>query len=832
MSQSDRIRIPESSRTAGWPTSQITRRRLGTTAALGLTAVLTAAIGGTAGTALWISANGLRAHAKDAGRRAAVTAATSFATLAEPSAANIARTLDIVLHDHLQAQAAATALLVETAESAGHDARYIEDALRQIAWRSPIRRIDVSAADGASYSTEAVPLAPAALEPAFAPLTAAPATGRTAAAAATETPDGLTKAAAAQPLHRPAAVRIEQQLDSLSAARAYGGADDRTAQDLAGQQATAIARLITHAVELAEDAGWTAGRIEDRLDALARNTAIEHVAAAAADGAVVYQGGGTTDGADEQVAAALSAGEDGAVALEGRYDGRQRWLTRAAAARANGRLTATVVVATRTGEGTLVESAWQTEANRLAAVEGVAGVWIAEIAAVADGGPGATRLAAAAPGPGQSATAETDAWSRWDRPRREIAERAAGLSAATAASTIELLSTAGATLLSAAPIGRADGAHAVAVVIESRADEVVGRMRREAGTGLAAAAALIAVLAAMTTWAARRWLTRPVETLAEAARHLQAGERPPEATTARLQLRRDEIGGLARSFGLMTERVLARHEELTALVADKTRWLQEANGRLTETQQRIATEMGLARTVQEALVPQGSQTAGNLTLCSRMTPARELGGDFINVDRRPGGTGQAEKLFVAVCDVSGKGVAAALFMAVAQSAIAAAAGRHDDVREIAGEANRALSAQNPLGMFVTGVIALIDTATGRLEYVIAGHEPPLAVRPGGPLRRLARSDNIPLGLEADEQYDRFEYEMAPGETVAAYTDGITDACNADEELFGEPRLQELLADSAGEAPERMLQQLWTAIDLFSGRMAATDDKTCTLIRHR
>ena len=305
-------------------------RRLGTTAALGLTSVLTAAIGGTTAGALWVSVNALRIQAEESGRQAAVTAATSFTTLAEPSAANIVRTLDIVLHDHLQAQAAATALLVEAAESAGHGAGYIQDALAQIAFRSPIRRIDVTAAVGPSYSSETAPLEHTELEPAFAPLATMPATGRTAAAAATQTATGLAKAAAAQPMHRPAAVRIEQQLDSLSAAQAYGGADDRTARDLADQQATAIARLTTHAIELAEDAGWGSSRIEERLQALVRGTAIDYIAAAETDGAVVYEAGETTAVGNEDTQAALSTDSDGAVALEGRYDSRRRWLTSAA----------------------------------------------------------------------------------------------------------------------------------------------------------------------------------------------------------------------------------------------------------------------------------------------------------------------------------------------------------------------------------------------------------------------------------------------------------------------------------------------------------------------
>ena len=232
--------------------------------------------------------------------------------------------------------------------------------------------------------------------------------------------------------------------------------------------------------------------------------------------------------------------------------------------------------------------------------------------------------------------------------------------------------------------------------------------------------------------------------MADAARHLQAGERPPEDLTARLQLRTDELGGLARSFSLMTDHVLARHEELTALVADKTRWLQEANGKLTETQQRIEAEIGLAKTVQQALVPQGSDTVGNLTLCSRMTPARQLGGDFINIHRHPGGPRlgrQAVRRHLRCLrqgsrrrPVHGRGPERHR-------------GRGRQARRLARdlrEANRTLCEANPLGMFVTGVIAMIDTTTGRLEYVCAGHEPPLGRRPGKQLSRLGGTDNIPL----------------------------------------------------------------------------------------
>ena len=237
---------------------------LGTRAAASVIAILCAAIGGTAAGSWWISSNGLRGQAEAGGRQAAATAATAFATLAEPSAANVARTLDVVLDDQLRAQAAATALLIEAAEASGQSTDYIEDALRQIAIRSPIERIDVSASEGEVYTTARRGHTLEDLEPEFQAL-AGGSDGSTAVRAARETAGGITKAAAAQTLHRNAVVRIEQALDPEAAARTYGGQDDGFARRIAERQAAAIASLATHAIELAEDAGWGRGQIEVRL---------------------------------------------------------------------------------------------------------------------------------------------------------------------------------------------------------------------------------------------------------------------------------------------------------------------------------------------------------------------------------------------------------------------------------------------------------------------------------------------------------------------------------------------------------------------------------------
>ena len=800
--------------------------RLGTKAALAVTAVLATAIGLATACGLWISTNGLRAQAEQSGRQAALTAASGFTTLEAVSAANIARTLDVVLDDQLRALAGATALLVEAAESAGHPPAYIEDALRQIAYRSAILRMDVSAGERQSYSTAARPLRTEELEQAFQVLATADPEGRTLAAPAQQTPDGLTKAAAAQTMHRRLAVRVEQVLDDEGAKRTYGQTGNRAAQELAEQQAAGIALLLSHAIELAEDAGWGGRRIRERLEAMVRNTTVERIEALGAGGSAVYEAGGAEAGAPGRSAADLEklevlrkAQQTMSRALDGRYDRQRRWIAAAGASRGRGRLAAIVELATRAGRGSLVESAWQAEADRLAQVSGITGVWVA---VVDDDG---IRLAAAAPRPGQGAEGSQDAWSRWNDRLAGTARSSAGERRPRSRAAITLLDDETASVLSAAPTGGRQGP-AVVVVVENRADEVVRQMRREVGIGLGAAVGLMAVMALATTWAVRRWLTTPVVAVAEGAQSLAEGRRPA-GLAGSIRHRGDEIGTLGRSFEQMTEQVLARHDELQARVAARTRWLRSSNEQLTLAQERMQQDVSLAKVVQTALVPTGTQRVGTLELCARMTPAKDLGGDFVIVQKR-----ESDELLVAVCDVSGKGVAAALFMASAQGVLSAAARQHDGVCEIAEEANRRLCEGNELCMFVTGLIAAVDTQTGVLEYVCAGHEPAIVVDAEGRLARLPATGGLPLGLEASERFQKREYRIGAGQSLVMYTDGVTDACNPGVEMFGEERLQELVRSSRLEKAAGIVQTIWTGIDLFSGPAAVVDDKTCLVLQRQ
>ena len=800
---------------------------LGRRAAAGATATLALAIGITAWAGHRQSRATLVELAEQNGRRNAAGAGNRFGTLESASAANVLATLDIVLDGQLRALAAAVSMLVETAERGGLPPAYIHDALRQLAGRSAIDRIDVAAADGAGYTTGPEALTLAGLPAQLRRLAETPPEGRTAAAAAAETERGLRKQAGAQADHRRLVVVVEQTVDSRGAGLAYRDADGGHGRTQAQETAETLAAVLAHAAELAEDARWGPARIEQKLEAIIAETPVARVEVLGPDGPAVYEAAragyehaGRSAGDVAALAELRTGREQGTRALSGHEDAERRWISAAAGSRGSGRLTVAVEIASRTGAGSLVESAWQAEADQLARVDGVEGVWVA----VVDGET--ARLAAAAPRPGTGIDPAADAWTAWGGEQRRAALDAAADETAAARSAAHLGWTGGGDhVLSAAVAGRRDSGERIVVVLRTDAGATGVRLRHKAATTAWSALLLISVLGAGASIVTRRLVTNPVGEIAEAARCL-AGGIEPSARVQTLVRRNDEVGALAEDFSDMTEQVLARAGELEQKVGEKTRWLRDANGKLRSAQARMAKEVALAKTVQGALVPSGNRRCGRLALTARMEPARDLGGDFVTIDDPQGGY-----VTVSACDVSGKGVAAALFMVCAQGAVSTAARRSNDVSEIAAEANRRLCDGNELAMFVTGIIARIDTRSGRIEYVCAGHDPAIVVGADGRLDRLERTGGIPLGIEDDHIFEKRSRRLTEGETLVIYTDGVTDACNAENEGYGEERLDALLHGAHTKSTEEIVHDIWTSVELFCARAAAFDDKTVLVVRH-
>ena len=803
---------------------------LATKVVIGAMLILVLAVGGTGVLAVASSVRALRAQAEDSGRAAAVSALSGVTRLREPSAANVAATLDISLDDQLRAAAAATAMLVEAAEVAGRGPAYIDDALAQLAARSPIRRIDVVSPDDVVYSGAVRRLPLAAVEPSIGGLLAVEPTGLTLSVPARQDADGLVKAAAAQATHRALVVRVEYVVDAVSASAAWLSPEGGPVQDLADGQVLGVAQLLAHGVELAREASWSPAQITDRLRAIVANTAVECIDLHTVDGRTLYS---VVNPLFADVPCAFESvhvpGRQNAVLAPGFYDDRRRWISGAAADRGGGGLGVGVALSTRAGPGSFVDTGWQAEVDALAEAGDVLGAWAVEITA----GSGAPRLAAAAPRPGVGLNGRVDGWTRWGaRHEAVVAGLSAGSSSAGRLSAPGAVST---TVVSAAYAPALDGSASV-VVLETGADHIAEQIDQAVRAGFAAGAGFLFLTALLSVAFVRYWVTSPLGRLAEAMVSL-AGGKPPQGLPARLLRRGDELGTLGRLFESMAAQVLAKRDELAAMVREKTVSLRQVNDRLTKAHQRMEHDVGLARRVQHALVPTGTQRIGGIEFASCMTPAGDLGGDFVVVTPQDGG-----RVLAAVCDVSGKGVAAALFMACSQGALAAASGLHSGLGDMVADLNDRLCHGNDSRMFVTGAFFLVDTASGSVEYLCAGHEAPILVDTSGGLGKLAPSESLALGILPGQAYPVSTYRLEPGETVVVYTDGVTDAANPDGLLFGEDRLRGLVRDAFAEAaasggassglvpPATLVELVWSSVADFSGPVPPTDDKTLLVVR--
>lgn len=184
-----------------------------------------------------------------------------------------------------------------------------------------------------------------------------------------------------------------------------------------------------------------------------------------------------------------------------------------------------------------------------------------------------------------------------------------------------------------------------------------------------------------------------------------------------------------------------------------------------------------------------------------------------------------------IADVSGKGVPAALFTVVSKTILQNLAGHTDSVKDAFEIANRALCKNNKNGMFVTAWMGILTLSTGRLVYVNAGHNAPLLKQEDGPYAYgLERTGFVLAGME-EMQYEQKEVMLKAGDTLFLYTDGVTEAKNKDQEMYGEGRLQNVLNARWQEGTEELLAAVWEDVTVFQGREEQFDDITMLAVRY-
>jgi sigma-B regulation protein RsbU (phosphoserine phosphatase) len=210
-----------------------------------------------------------------------------------------------------------------------------------------------------------------------------------------------------------------------------------------------------------------------------------------------------------------------------------------------------------------------------------------------------------------------------------------------------------------------------------------------------------------------------------------------------------------------------------------------------------------------------------------LTPARELGGDFYDCFRLADGAA-----VLLVGDVSDKGVPAALFMARSLNAIrmlASAAAGPLDPAEVLRRANEELARGNDASMFVTLFLGALDPATGTLRYANAGHNEPYVLGATG-VRPVTVTKGLPLAAKPGTGYATGTVRLAPGDFLFAFTDGVTEALNADGVAFGEGRLEALLAGLRGKSAAELVSGVTEGVARFVGDAPQSDDIAALAVR--
>jgi sigma-B regulation protein RsbU (phosphoserine phosphatase) len=321
----------------------------------------------------------------------------------------------------------------------------------------------------------------------------------------------------------------------------------------------------------------------------------------------------------------------------------------------------------------------------------------------------------------------------------------------------------------------------------------------------------------------------------EVLEHLKGDERLRDLPVIMISAL-DQLDSVIRCIELGAEDYLPKPFNPTLLRArvsaslEKKRLRDEVRASL----KRLEQELDAARRLQLGMLPGEFPKWSPETpvrVHALMEPAREIGGDLYDFFFA------AQGIFCfLVADVSGKGAPAAMFMARTRSLVRIAVelfqhlGAQTSPQDIAEAVNRELCQDNRERMFVTMFLGFLDTTTGALAYVNAGHPPPYLLRAAGDIERVEGKPLAPLGVRGSTAYEGRTVILERGDAVFVCTDGVAEAMNSSDELFGDPRLVADLRAARLAAPGTMVQSVKEHIDQFTGAAPKADDVTMLALR--
>ena len=308
-----------------------------------------------------------------------------------------------------------------------------------------------------------------------------------------------------------------------------------------------------------------------------------------------------------------------------------------------------------------------------------------------------------------------------------------------------------------------------------------------------------------------RSIVRPVEELTKGVEKISTGNLDYRLTVQS----EGEIGALAAAFQKMTVDLRDYIDHLAHVTAEK---------------ERIGAELDIAKNIQKSMLPcsfPAFPDRKEFDVYATMEPAKEVGGDFYDffmVDD--------EHLAIVIADVSGKGVPAALFMVIGKTLIKDHTQPGRDLGEVFSEVNSLLCESNSEGLFITAFEGVLHLATGEFRYVNAGHEIPFFCKKGGRFEEFPVKAGFVLAGMEDMKYSCGMLTMNPGDQIFQYTDGVTEATNCDNELYGMERLGSILAASPGLSPEGLLPRVKADIEAFVDGAPQFDDITMLCLEYK
>jgi hypothetical protein len=241
-------------------------------------------------------------------------------------------------------------------------------------------------------------------------------------------------------------------------------------------------------------------------------------------------------------------------------------------------------------------------------------------------------------------------------------------------------------------------------------------------------------------------------------------------------------------------------------------------------------DLQIAREIQTWLLPGVPPQIPGLAIAYATRPANTVAGDYYDVFPRPGGTNEDNRVVLAVADVAGKSIPAAMLMATFQASLKTLSTAHVALPELAANMNRYACGNSQGGLrFTTAFLAEYDPIRRTVDYINAGHNNPILRRASGQIERLDVG-GLPFGILPEAQYQSATVTLAPGDWLIIFTDGVVEAENFRQQEFGEVRLFGAIEAEQSTTPADMLKRLMADLDLFVGNTPQHDDVTCMLLK--